>query len=412
MQVYTARQPILNGKGTLVGYEIFFRDGPKNSFPDIDDHVATSKLIASTELTEGIKVISGGKRAFVNFSEKSLLEGLPKLLPPEEVVIEILESVEPSDEVYEAILHLKKLKYIIALDDFVYSKKWNRFLKLVSLIKFDIIETPLESISSTIEKIKEISGRTGRDRIRLLAEKVETPQEYKLAKTMGFDYFQGYYFCKPEMLKSTDSESNEFLLLSLNREMIREVIDYKKVAKIFAQDATLTKKLLTYVNSGILPIQREISSIAQALSYLGEDKLKKIACLLVTSVIASCKPPELTRMSCIRGRFAELVVGRNHKRLADSAFLAGMFSLLDAILDKPLPEIIGRLPLSNEIKQALLNPDSTDPIPTTIRIIKLLEGANWELAQLESEKANLNYQFVSSTLNESSTWVDKHQKSF
>jgi len=411
MQAYTARQPILNRKQSLVGYEIFFRDGPLNSFPDIDDHVATSKLIARTELHQGISVISGGKRAFVNFSEKSLLEGLPKLLPPDSVMIEILETVEPTDEVYQAVLHLKKCGYQIALDDFSYKTSWNRFIKLADLIKFDIKLTPLESIGETIEIIKKLSNREGKRRIRLLAEKVETQEQFALAKKMNFDFFQGYFFCKPEMLKSKDYESNEHLLLSLNREMMSEYINNKKVTQIFSQDANLTNKLLAYVNSGVLPVRQEISSISQALAYLGEGEIRKIATLLVTSVLANDKPSELTRMCCIRGKFAEIIVGSNHRKLADSAFLAGMFSLLDAILDKPLDEIIERLCLSKEIKDGLLHPDSDQPIATSLRIIKLLECANWQLAKLESEKANLNYQFVSASLNQASRWVDLHQRS-
>jgi EAL and modified HD-GYP domain-containing signal transduction protein len=201
MTSYIARQPIVNRNQLLVGYELFFREGPNNFYPNIDDHLATSTLIARTEKNDGILTISNGKRAFINFSERSLLNGLPKLLTPNSVIIEILETVRPTDKVYQALQHLRALGYELALDDFRYTPKWDRVIRLVSLIKFDISATPLNSLSDTIELIKKLTFRNSQIRIRFLAEKIEKQEDFTLAKSMGFDYFQGYFLFKPEMLQ-------------------------------------------------------------------------------------------------------------------------------------------------------------------------------------------------------------------
>ena len=291
-EVYTARQAIFNRKQNVVAYELFFRDGPENFFPNVDAHEATSKLIARTHLNDGIKPVTSNKQALINFSEESILKGLPKLLCPTEIVIEILETVSPSEEVYQACLDLYRAGYKLALDDFVYSPEWKRFLPLVKMIKFDIMQTPLDRIQPLVDKLKEKKV--------LLAEKVETKAEFDKAKKMGFKFFQGYYFCKPEMQKQRDSESNQHILLLLQREGVREHLNLNKVAQLFEQDSNLAYKLLRYINSGAFKLTKKISSIKQALVYLGEAQVRRMISLVTTSVLANDKPAELTKMCVIR----------------------------------------------------------------------------------------------------------------
>ena len=171
MKVFTARQAILNRKEQVIAYELLFRDGPENLFPQIDAHEATSKLIIRTHLNEGIRPMTGGKPALINFSEESLLCGLPLLLPSDQIMIEILEDTNPSEEVYQACRELYHKGYSLALDDFIYKPEWGRFLNLVKLIKFDLMQTPLEKIAPLVEKLKT------RKKLKLLAEKVETKEE-------------------------------------------------------------------------------------------------------------------------------------------------------------------------------------------------------------------------------------------
>lgn len=396
--VYTARQAIFNKQQNVVAYELFFRDGPENVFPDVDAHDATSKLIVRTHLNDGIKPFTSNKQALINFSEESLLNGLPYILNPQEIVIEILETVRPTDEVYSACLELYRAGYKLALDDFVYEAKWKRFLSLVKLVKFDILVTPLDSIEPLIKKLKHKKA--------LLAEKVETKEEFIKAKKMGFRFFQGYFFCKPEMKKCRDVESNHHNLLLLQREGLRCELNYPTIASLFERDSSLAYKLLRYINGGTFQLNIPISSIKQALVYIGELQVRRMISLVVTSVLASDKAPELTKMCIIRARFCELVVKKAAPGLVEPAFLCGMFSLLDAILDKPLENIIDNLPLSQEIVEALTDALCQTPIAIALRTIKLLERNKWHDTEKEASKLCLNYKDVSNFYRSAIIWSD------
>lgn len=398
--VYTARQAIFNKKQKVVAYELFFRDGPENFFPDVDAHEATSKLIARTHLNDGIRPITSNKQALINFSEESILKGLPFLLNPSEIVIEILETVRPTDEVYAACLDLHSKGYKMALDDFVYKPEWNRFLSLIKMIKFDIMVTPLDSIGPLVKKLK---GKKV-----LLAEKVETKAEFIQAKEMGFLYFQGYFFCKPEMQKKRDNESNQHVLFLLQREGLRHVLNHNKIAKLFEQDSNLTYKLLRYINSSTFQLTTKIQSLKQALVYLGEDQIRRMISLITTAVLASDKPAELTKMCIIRARFCELIIKKVAPGFLESAFLTGMFSLLDAILDKPIENVIATLPLSEEVVESLTNNKCQTPLGITLRIVKLLENGNWHLTEQEASKLKLDYKFVADCYRQAVTWSDFH----
>lgn len=200
MDIYLGRQRVIGLDTKVFAYELFYREGSNNSFPYVCSNKATERLILNNGLDGGVYHVTDGSKAMVNFCEKSLLKGLVKELRPEEVVVEILETVNPTDEIYNICCELLSMGYEIALDDFVYSEKWDRFLSIVSMVKFDVIETPLETISHTLDKINMINATSKRPRIKLLAEKVETSDVYEKAKDLGFDYFQGWLFGRTELM--------------------------------------------------------------------------------------------------------------------------------------------------------------------------------------------------------------------
>lgn len=386
MEVYTARQAILNRKNEVSAYELFFRSSAKNTFPaSVDPHEATSKLIGRTYFNKGIQPFTNGKRALINFSEQSLLKRLPFFLPKDEIVIEILETVSPSDAIYELCTELYDSGYILALDDFIYKPQWKRFLSLVKIVKFDIQQTPLNTIAPLIEQLK------NKTKIKLLAEKVETREEYEQAFMLGFHLFQGYYFCKPDMQKSQEMETNSILLIMLFNEINKPIINHNKIIEILERDCNLIFKLLCYVNSGIFPLQQKINSVKQAITYLGETQLKALITLFFTAILANDKPSELLSMSASRAKFCELIVNKTEPKNQESAFIVGMFSLIDAILDIPMHDITSRLSLNAEICDTLL--DSTDTSQTNIsmalRAIKYLEQGSWYLAEREAMKLKL-----------------------
>lgn len=404
MNVYFARQAIFGRKENVVAYELFYRDGEKNSFPNIDPHLASSKLIGQTHLNKGLRVCTSGKPALINFSEESLLNGLPYIVPPTEMFIEVLETVTPSDEVYAAILDYKKAGYKIALDDFVYKPEWFRFLKLANMIKFDILETPLDKIEKLVLHLRKKTS------IKLLAEKVETKEEYLKARKLGFHFYQGHYFCKPEMKRHRQPKANELVLLDLYTESLKPVIDNKKLMYLFNKDAGLAYKLLCYVNSGGFPLRQKISNIKQALTYLGEFQLRRLLAILATSVLACNKPQEFTNICIIRAKFCESVMKKVRPSCVDDAYMTGMFSMLDAIFNTDMKTIVARLPVSETIEETLVDEEEISQSFNSIalRAIKLLERGSWHLTKMEADKLRISYDDLSKIYTESIVWAESY----
>jgi len=402
MNIYFARQAILNRRGIVKGYELFYRDSNNNEFPKVDDHTATSKLLGQTYLNNSVSTFAPGVPMLVNFGEKSLLENLPLIASNKDMIVEILETCSPSDEVYEAVLALKKLNYKIALDDFLYKPEWVRFLKLANIVKFDIMATPLKSISKLVRHLR------ANTKIKLLAEKVETHEEYLEAKKLGFHFFQGYYFCKPEMSKRRHPESNEILLLRIYKHTTHSNIDLNAVASLFAQDTGLTAKLLCYINSGGFPIKNKISSVKQALLYIGERDIKRLIAILVASALRTNKPVELTTIALVRAQFCEKITCLKQPSQMDDAYLVGMFSILDAVFDCPMDDILMRMPVTNSIKETLLDHDDKSQtfLSITLRCSRLLERGSWHGATSEALKLGLEYEQVERVFKESVVWAD------
>jgi EAL and modified HD-GYP domain-containing signal transduction protein len=393
MNVYTARQAILDRRNNVVGYELLYRDGELNSFPDIDPHQATSRLIVRTHFNQGLGALVDDKVSFINFSEKCLLSGFPKMLPSKNVVIEILETVRPTDEVYECCRELFHKGYRLALDDFVYKPEWNRFLKLVKIIKFDIENTPLASIAPLVVKLKELKKRGNlKNDIILLAERVETMQQYEQAKAMGFHLFQGYYFYKPEMKLDRDISIAHITLFNLYNEVCKKELNMKAIEDCFKSDEGLAYKLLVFMNSGIASATQPISSIKQALVYLGEDDTRKFLVLLTTTEMCKDKPPEIVRMGLIRAKTCEIVAKKVVPGLSKDAFLMGLLSILPSILERPIEVILKQIRVSDDIAMALAPPGKKETLLKIILAsVLLIEKGLWHLTTLECMKLRLSY---------------------
>ena len=404
MKVYTARQAIFNRKERVVAYELLYRGGPENIFPNIDPHKATSKLIIRTHLSQGLSFITDDKPALINFPEESILNGLPLILPPDKVMIEILETVSPSDEVYQMCQTLYLQGYNLVLDDFIYKPEWNRFIKLVKLIKFDIQTTPLDEIKPLIEKLSTLK------KLKILAEKVETKEEFLQAKKLGFNFFQGYYFCKPEMSESNEIDASHPILLCLMQECMKTPSSVKNLANYFERDVALSFKLFKFINSGILPLTQKITSIKNALIYLGEAETKKLILLFTTGILAKSKPKELTRITIIRAKFCELMASKNMPELAESAFMVGLFSLLDAILNQPLDKILNDLPLAPEVLEALTG-DKPSPLKYILQAVTYYEQGSWYNTTRNAKKVQVNYEELTDYYQAALVWANKYNNS-
>ena len=401
MQVFVARQAIFNRRQHVVAYELLFRNSSDNYFPDIEESVATAKLIMENQLNFGTRHITSGKKALINIGPDSLKMDLCAFLPSQDVVLELLETIEPTEENYQLCRALFHKNFVLALDDFVYEPKWERFLKLVKLIKFDIQITPLQQIEPLIRRLQKYK------KLKLLAEKVETIDDFKIAHKMGFDYFQGYFFAKPVVIQQRDIDINYALALTIYAQVMKEHPDINAIARLFQLDTALAFKLLRLINSGVFPVQKEIESLKQALVYLGHDHIKKFVSLIITAHVAQTKPKELIKMCIIRARFCELIAKKIAPSQANSAFLTGLFSLLDAILDRPMEQLLLRLPFPEPIKDALMEEKNT--LYYILATVKAYESGSWWAMEQAVVFININSDLLPKFYRDALDWSNIHK---
>jgi EAL and modified HD-GYP domain-containing signal transduction protein len=352
MYSYVARQPILDINKELYAYELLFRDGKSNSYPDVCPDEATSKILAQNHLLLGLDELTNGKLAFINFHEDALLHHFPTSLPAKEIYVEILEDVPISEELVFACKKLKKLGYKLALDDHDFDPKWDVFLPYIDMIKVDVRATNILSISKHLRRLERIKP----EGLILLAEKVETAQEFEQLKMLGFSYYQGYFFAKPEVVKQRSLSPNKMVLMDLIGETAKIKMDFEKISQLIERDVSLSYTLLRFINSSAFSRQQTIGSLKHALNYMGELELKKFIALIALANLGEGKPDELVNLSIIRARFCSQIA--NKRRDIENppmAFLTGLFSLVDALLDQELKTIVGKLPISPEIKSALID---------------------------------------------------------
>jgi len=367
MDVFVARQPIFDRKKKIYAYELLFRSGEENFFPDIDGDLATTSLLSSSFFTIGIDKIVAGKPAFINFTEELITKGTPHLFPSAKVRVEILETVVPSIEILASCNLLKDKGYGLVLDDFVYSKQLEELLHLSDIIKIDFRTTPLEKIEQMIPALSTFN-------CKLLAEKVETYAEFTKAKELGFHYFQGYFFSKPEILQSKELSASQMTLIRLLSQIHATDFDVSALSDLVSHDVAITYKLLNYLNSAYFSRLQPISSINQAISYLGESGFRLFVSLIATSLLAENKPDALIKMAIVRARFLQLI-GLEMGEDGSELFLLGLFSLIDAMLDRDMTEIVNQLPLTEKVKIALIRRSGDLFLP--IRLIETYETGNW-----------------------------------
>ena len=368
-----ARQPIFNINLKIYGYELLFRRISNNSI-DFDPDEATSSVLVNGMFLIGLEELTKGKPAFVNFSRKMLVNDVMTFLPNKDIAIEILETVEPDEECLLACTKLKEAGYKIVLDDFVYHAKFEPFIAIADIIKVDFLS------SSTIECEALPKRFQDRKDLVFLAEKVETYDQYTKAVKWGYSLFQGYFFCKPLVLNAQDIQGNKLVYFELLKELNDPFVSFHQLERIIQRDISLSYKILKYVNSASLGIRTKINSVKQALTMLGRKNMEKFITLVLLKGLSADKPSELIVTSIIRGRFAELIAARLRLREQTStAFLVGMFSLIEALLDRSMEKFLSELPLSDDIAAALRREPSI--LTSILEMVIAYEQANWEKSE-------------------------------
>jgi EAL and modified HD-GYP domain-containing signal transduction protein len=342
---FIARQPIFDQRLRVFAYELLFRAGPKNVFQPWKD--ASCSVIVDSMMLFDLQTLTGHAKAFINADQSALLQGAVKLLPPDRIVVEILESVDPAPDIVAACADLRNAGYVLALDDFVDHPKWQPLLALAKFLKVDF-----RSSDQTVRR--EMAQRYLPQGLELLAEKVETQSELEEARRIGYTYFQGYFFCKPAMVEGRSIPSKKLNYVRLLAAVNSPDFKFEKIEEILKLEPSLVYKLLRYLNSPLLGMRSEVRCISQAISLMGEKDFRRWVSIVAMVSMAGDKSPELIRTAVTRAYFCEEIseaIGLSAQK--SDLFLMGLLSVTDAILDQPMNYVLSHLPLSSEVHTAL-----------------------------------------------------------
>lgn len=389
MEAFIARQPILDRKGDLFGYEILYRDSSgSNQFGAIDGDIASSNTIITAIFSIGLDKLTAGKKAFINFTRSLLNKEIATLLPCDIVVPEVLENIDPDPEIIAACKSLKKAGYTIALDDFLFDEGYEELIQIADIIKIDFLSTDYTYWKNIVINHK-------RPGLRFLAEKIENVEMYQQAVELGYTLFQGYYFCKPVIMSAKSLEPSKVNQIELMRKMNDKDIDFTSISKIIERDISLSYELLKIVNSAAFYRQKKIESIKQALILLGETELKKWIFLTTLRRVGEGQPAEIVTQSLVRARFFENFctdIGFGNKK--SEAFMMGLVSMLDVLLGRKLETILEEISVSEDIKLALISQEGF--LFNMYNFVNFYEKGMWKETSLiftpiEIKKAALSY---------------------
>ncbi len=373
-KVMVGRQPVFDRDFKVQAYELLFRSGDQ---PDeLDGMFMTAQVVSEVLDGIGIEKIAGSLPAWINADRQMLTDPDRPLLmlPAERSGIEVLEHVPPDDEVIEAVRELKEKGFTILLDDVSEAAQVEPFLPHVDIVKFDI-----SSVGDLAAEVRAIRPHS----VRLLAEKVETREDFERARDLNFDLFQGYFFCRPDVVEGRAAPDSKLAVLrAMQRVLVAEAVD--ELHDVIRQDVGLSFRLLRYINSAAFGLRREIESVEQAMSLLGLNNLRRWLSLLALSSLGDDKPAELVRLALFRGRFMEGVAETLGERETADDFLVGLFSVLDALLDQPMEEAIASLPLSEELRGALTGKPGA--MREKLELALAVERGEWQAARAFSEK--------------------------
>lgn len=377
MQVFLARQPVFDADMNVFAYELLYRSDTVNRAHIADEGVATLKVIANSLLI-GLQKLTSGKLAFINFNRKMLLGKTPLLFPRDILGIEILESVPPDEYILRVCQQFKKAGYRIILDDLILKDEYKPLIGMADYIKIDFSITSSKDRTEIIHQLKDLD-------VIFMAEKVETDGQFQEAKRLGCQYFQGYFFQRPVLVTRKEMPGYKFNYLQILKKIHEPVPDFNELEEIIKRDVSLTYKLLRFINSASYGFKVTVRSIHHALILLGKREVKKWLTIIVMSGIGRSKPGELMNTVIIRARFCELIATSfDLKKDPADFFLMGMFSLVEAFLDRPMQEILDELPLDDELTGALLGKENI--FSNILDLVKAFAAAKWDqFAQLASQ---------------------------
>jgi c-di-GMP-related signal transduction protein len=402
VEVFVARQAIFDRKRQVYAYELLYRsNGAINQFDGTEAGDATQQVISGALLSIGLENILGGKKAFLNFDHRLLNAGMHLNLPRKVIVIEILETVIPTADLIALCRSIHHQGYSIALDDFVSQPEFEPLTHIAELIKVDLRSTAKEEQKRLL--------RTYQPRgIKMLAEKVETYDEFEWALRAGYDFFQGYFFSRPVIVRGRQIPALTTTCLRLLRETQRTDLDFVRLEALIREDVSLTFRMLRYANSALFGPASRIRSIGKALTVIGEDATRRWVALATLPMLATNKPGEVVTLSIVRARFCERLAQLSMFVQHDEAFLMGMFSMIDALVDLPLDEALCELDLGADITEALLGTATAQNALTTIyQLTRRYEVGDWDETERLARDLGVSSSAIGSAYIESTLWAEQ-----
>ena len=385
--LFVGRQPILGPNLKTIGYEILYRNCEMEQANFADESVATATVLLNTYLDIGLEHVVGSHLAFLNIPQNFLLEKYCETLPKNRVVLEVLENVEPIPRVVEALAGLKKQGYTLALDDFIFHDRYHQFLEMADIVKVDVLGKTESQLEDEVRQLRHY-------RVRLLAEKVENRKMYQLCKDLGFYYFQGHFFYRPDVVKGREIPANRIALVELLGKIQNPYVPFHGLVEHIRNDLSLSYKVLQYVNSAYVGLPRRVESIDHAACLVGVDRIRTWATLII---MASDKqqPIELLVMALVRAKMCERLGKIFETDSPEKYFTMGLLSVLDALYETDMEHILEKLPLPEDIVAALV--EGTGSMGSILNAVKAYEDGEWiELKSLQLEPSTIRNLYIES----------------
>lgn len=392
--VLFARQAIFDKQFDVIAYELLFRPNSESlSAGPIDGDNATSKVILNALTEANFSELTQNKPAFINFTSHWLLN--PPPLDKADIVIEVLENVEVNQDINEALKSLEREGYTLALDDFIYDQAWDSALACADIVKVDVLAHNINELPAIVEKLRCFN-------VKLLAEKVEDQTMLTQCQALNFDFYQGYFFCKPQIIKGKGAHSNQTVLLQLLEKLSNPDISFEALEEIISIDPTLSYKLLRLANSAAYRTDQNIESIKQAMTRMGIQHIKTWVTLISLSQVEN-KPQELMASAILRAKMCELLASRAQLEPPEKYFMIGLLSLIDAIMDKDMEEVLSEINFTDNFKSAILKHEGIAGaiLATTI----CHEQAHWnDIKWNDLSELNLYPEIIEQSYLESIHW--------
>ncbi|WP_105172254.1 EAL and HDOD domain-containing protein [Pseudoalteromonas sp. T1lg24] len=371
---FIARQAILDANKQIFAYELLYRDSDNNAFPvGVTDEQATGRVFFNSLILVGKDKLVANHCAFINLSDTTLLQEIPRLITPDNLVLEIVERSQNIEELLEIVKSLRKQHYKFALDDYDKDPRWEPLLPHMSYVKLEL-EQPIIKTTTLVKKLKRLYPK-----LKIVVERIETYDEFEYLKGAGVDLFQGYFFAKPEMLTYGNVEPSKLVVFDLLKSTTKPNLNFKEIESKIAKDLSLTARVLKLVNARSGLDKQEMKSISQAVVYLGEDTLRQFIRVLALSDLGVDKPSELTKFGLMRARFMSLFLAPGGNDMAEEGYLIGLMSILGAVLDMDLNTVISEFSLDSNSSGALLNYEGL--LGGALKIAMAIEENNWQTAE-------------------------------